>query len=126
MSSPTTFLMKSGSDGIWVPPAQMILISSVFGSIMLMSCEMKGECFRVKSEKMMAGLQHFPLSRGFAPIGVARASRKASSTGFVGRGVGVMERTCSGEGGLLSADWSGSEGGGGVDEGWVAVRGACV
>src|SRR6266571_315132 len=69
MSSPTTFLMKSGSDGIWVPPAQMILISSVFGSIRLMSCEMKGECFRVKSEKIIAGLQHFSLSKGFAPIG---------------------------------------------------------
>src|SRR5467141_4342101 len=95
MSSPTTFLMKSVSDGTWVPPAQMILISSVFGSIMLMSCEMKGECFRVKSEKMMAGLQHFSLSKGFAIIGVARASRKATSTGFVGSGVGLTHRIFS-------------------------------
>src|SRR5436189_4972885 len=101
MSSPTTFLMKSGSDGTWVPPAQMILISSVLGSIRLMRCEMKGEGFRVKSEKMIAGLQHFSLSKGFAPIGVARASRKAISTGFVGRGVGLIQRIFSGDSSLL-------------------------
>src|SRR5260370_13667889 len=105
MSSPTTFLMKSGYDGIWVPPAQMILISSVFGSIMLMSCEMKGECFRVKSEKMMAGLQHFSLSKGFAPIGVASASRKARSTGFVGRGVRLIHRIFSGDISFVRAYW---------------------
>src|SRR2546425_11585608 len=105
MSSPTTFLMKSASDGIWVPPAQIILISSVFGSIMLMSCEMKGECFRVKSEKMMAGLQHFSLSKGFAIIGVARASRKASSTGFVVWGVGFIHLLFSGDRSLLSSNW---------------------
>src|SRR5437660_8927429 len=109
MSSPTTFLIKSGSDGTWVPPAQMILISSVFGSIMLMSCEMKGECFRVKSEKMTAGLQHFSLSNGFAPIGAARASRKASSTGFVGRGVGLIQRILSGDRSLVPPNWSRTE-----------------
>src|SRR5438876_11908479 len=106
MSSPTTFLMKSGSDGTWVPPAQMILISSVLASIMLMRCEMKGECFRVKSEKMMAGLQHFSLSYGFVPIGVARASRKASSAGFVESGVGLIQRFFLGARGLLAADWT--------------------
>src|SRR5690242_6576528 len=84
----------------------MILISSVLGSIMLMSCEMKGDCFLVKSEKMMAGLQHFSLSKGFAPIGLARASRKASSTGLVGRGVGLIQRIFSGERSLLPPNWS--------------------
>ena len=58
---------------------------------MLMNCEMNGEYFRVKSEKIMAGLQHFSLSNGFAPIGAARASRKTISTGFVGRGVGLIQ-----------------------------------
>ena len=87
----------------------MILISSVFGSIMLMSCEMNGECFRVKSEKMIAGLQHFSLSNGFAPIGVARASRKAISTGFVGRGVGLIQRIFSGDSSLLPPNWSRTE-----------------
>src|SRR2546422_5025600 len=109
MSSPTTFLMKSGSDGTCVPPAQMILISSVFGSIRLMRCEMKGECFRVKSEKMMAGLQHFSLSKGFAPIGVARASRNAISTGFAGNGVGLIQRIFSGDRSLLPPNWSRTE-----------------
>src|SRR5207249_9696850 len=109
MSSPTTFLMKSGSDGTWVPPAQMILISSVFGSIMLMSCEMNGEYFRVKSEKMMAGLQHFSLSNGFAPIGAARASRKTISTGFVGRSVGLIQRIFSVDSSLLPQNWSRTE-----------------
>jgi hypothetical protein len=87
----------------------MILISSVFGSIMLTSCEMKGECFRVKSEKMIAGLQHFSLSKGFAPIGVERASRKARSTGFVGRGVGLIHRIFSGDRSLLPPNWSRTE-----------------
>src|SRR2546427_3100969 len=109
MSSPTTFLMKSGSDGTCVPPAQMILISSVFGSIRLTSCEMKGECFRVKSEKIIAGLQHFSFSKGFAPIGVASASRKARSTGFVGRGVGLIHRIFSGDSSLLPPNWSRTE-----------------
>src|SRR6266852_1620049 len=109
MSSPTTFLIKSGSDGMWVPPAQMILISSVFGSIRLMSCGMKGECFLGKSEKMMAGLQHFSLSKGFAPIGVARASRNATSTVFVGRGVGRIHRIFSGDRSLLPPNWSRTE-----------------
>src|SRR6267143_2444954 len=109
MSSPSTFLMKSGSEGTWVPPAHMILISSVLGSIMLMSCEMKGECLRVKSEKMMAGLQHFSLSKGLAPIGVAKASRNAISAGFVGRGVGLIQRIFSGERSLLPPNWSRTE-----------------
>ena len=76
---------------------------------MLMRCEMKGECFRVKSEKMMAGLQHFSLSNGFAPIGVARASRKASSAGFVESGVGLIQRIFSGERSLLPPNWSRTE-----------------
>src|SRR3989475_13058647 len=108
MSSPTTFLMKSCSDGTCVPPAQMILISSVFGSIRLMRCEMKGECFRVKSEKLMAGLEHFSISEGFAPIGVARDSRKAISTGFAGNGVGLIQRNFSGGWGLLPPNLSGT------------------
>ena len=89
--------------------AQMILISSVFGSIMLMNCEMNGEYFRVKSEKIMAGLQHFSLSNGFAPIGAARASRKTISTGFVGRGVGLIQRIFSGDSSLLPPNWSRTE-----------------
>src|SRR5467141_4637024 len=87
----------------------MILISSVFGSIRLMSCEMKGECFLVKSEKMIAGLQHFSFSKGFAPIGLARASRKATSTGFVGRGVGLIQRILAGDSSLLPPNWSRTE-----------------
>ena len=70
---------------------------------------MKGECFRVKSEKMMAGLQHFSLSNGFAPIGVARASRNAISTGFVGRGVGLIHRIFSEDSSLLPPNWSRTE-----------------
>src|SRR5689334_10682810 len=101
--------MKSGSEGTCVPPAQMILMSSVFGSIMLISCEMNGVCFRVKSENMMAGLQHFSLSNGFAPIGVARASRNASSTGLVGSGVGLIQRIFSGVRSLLPPNWSRTE-----------------
>jgi len=76
---------------------------------MLMSCEMKGECFLVKSEKMIAGLQHLSFSKGFAPIGVARASRKASSAGFVGRGVGLIQRIFSGDSSLLPPNWSRTE-----------------
>ena len=70
---------------------------------------MKGECFRVKSEKMMAGLQHFSLSKGFEPIGAARASRKAISTGLVGRGVGLIQRIFSGDRSLLPPNWSRTE-----------------
>src|SRR5712664_1781159 len=109
MSSPTTFLMKSGSEGTCVPPAQMILIASVFGAIRLISCEMKVECLRVKSEKKIAVLQHFSLSNGFASIGAARASRNASSTGFVGMGVGLIHRILSGDRSLLPPNWSRTE-----------------
>lgn len=70
---------------------------------------MKGECFLVKSEKMIAGLQHFSLSKGFAPIGVEIASRKARSTGFVGRGVGRIQRILFGVRSLLPPYWSRTE-----------------
>jgi hypothetical protein len=58
---------------------------------------------------MMAGLQHFSLSKGFAPTGVASASRKASSTGFVGRGAGLIHRIFSGDRSLLPPNWSRTE-----------------
>ena len=70
---------------------------------------MKGECFLVKSEKMIAGLQHFSLSKGFDPVGVENASRKASSTGFVGSGVGLIQRIFSGDRILLPPNWSRTE-----------------
>ena len=70
---------------------------------------MNGECFRVKSEKIIAGLQHFSLSNGFAPIGIAMASRKEMSTGFVGSGVGLIQRIFSGVSSLLPPNWSRTE-----------------
>lgn len=79
-----------------MPPAKIILMSSVFGSIMLMSFETNGEYFRVKSDMIIPGLQHFSRSNGFAPTGTARASLNAISMVFEGRGAGWTHRVLSG------------------------------
>src|SRR5229473_2022934 len=73
----------------------MNLISSVFGSIRLISCLMNGDCLRVESVRIIAGLQPFSLSNGRAPIGEARASLKARSAGLLGSGVAWTYRILS-------------------------------
>ena len=55
---------------------------------------------------MIAGLQHFSLSNGFAPTGVARASLKARSRGFDGRGDGETHLILSGDRSLEPPYWS--------------------
>src|SRR5215831_6735781 len=96
MSSPRTLRMNPGSDGIWVPQAKMILMSSVLGSMRLMRCLMNGVCFLVESPKMMAGLHPFSLSNGRAPIGFDMASLKAMSGGLLGRRDALTYRVFSG------------------------------
>src|SRR5215470_2512491 len=96
MSSPRTLRMNPGSEGMWVPQAKMILMSSVFGSMRLMRCRMNGDCFRVESPRIIAGLQPFSLSKGLAPIGLDIASLKAMSGVLLGRGFGLTYRVFSG------------------------------
>src|SRR5438552_16826371 len=87
----------------------MNLISSVFGSIRLISCLMKGDCLRVQSVRIIAGLQLFSLSNGRAQIGAARASLKAKSAGLRGSGLAWTYRILSGGRSLLPPDSSSSE-----------------
>src|SRR5437763_5000199 len=87
----------------------MILMSSVFGSIRLISCLMKGDCFRVESVRIIAGLQPFSLSNGRAPIGAARASLKAMSAGLLGSGFAWTYRILSGVRSLLPPNSSRTE-----------------
>lgn len=54
----------------------------------------------------MLGLQHFSLSKGFAPTGVARASLKARSRGFEGSGLGWTHLILSGVRSLVPPNWS--------------------
>src|SRR3989441_8928839 len=109
MSSPRTFRMNDWSAGTCVPHAKMNLISSVFGSIRLISCLMKGDCLRVESVRIIAGLQPFSLSNGRAPIGAARASVKAKSAGLLGRGFAWTYLILSGGRALLPPDSSKTE-----------------
>src|SRR5437899_282494 len=87
----------------------MNLISSVLGSIRLISCLMKGDCLRVESVRIIAGLQPFSLSNGRAPIGAARASLKAKSAGLLGRGFAWTYRILSGVRSLLPPNSSRTE-----------------
>src|SRR5690242_1991130 len=87
----------------------MNLMSSVFGSMRLTSCWMNGDCLRVESVRIIAGLQPFSLSKGLAPIGVARASLKATSTGLLGSGLGWMYLILSGVRSLLPPNSSKTE-----------------
>src|SRR5258708_13539015 len=73
----------------------MNLMWSVFGSIRVMRCLMKGDCLRVESVRIIAGLQPFSLSKGRAPIGDARASLKARSAGLLGSVVAWTYRILS-------------------------------
>src|SRR2546425_10239304 len=73
----------------------MNLMSSVLGSIRLTSWLIKGDCLRVESVRIIAGLQPFSLSNGRAPIGDARASLKARSAGLLGSGVAWTYRILS-------------------------------
>src|SRR5438093_1852592 len=87
----------------------MNLMSSVFGSIRLISCLMKGDCLRVESVRIIAGLQPFSLLKGRAPIGDARASLKAMSAGLVGSGFAWTYRILSGVRSLLPPNSSKTE-----------------
>ena len=58
---------------------------------------------------MIAGLQHFSRSRGFASTGVENASLNAMSRGFDGRGGGLIQRILSGERILVPPYWSKTE-----------------
>src|SRR6266851_463563 len=87
----------------------MNLMSSVFGSIRVMSCLMKGDCLRVESVRIIAGLQPFSLSKERAPIGVARASLKAGSIGLLGSGLAWTYRILSGARSLLPPNSSRTE-----------------
>src|SRR3972149_7029799 len=58
---------------------------------------------------MMAGLQHFSLSKGLAPTGVASASLNAKSRGREGKGDGSTHRTLSGESSFVPPNWSRTE-----------------
>src|SRR3989304_9316856 len=55
---------------------------------------------------MIAGLQHFSLSKGIAPKGIARASLKATSKGRVGSGLGWTQRMFSGDNSFVPPNWS--------------------
>src|SRR5207247_8518574 len=103
------FRMNDMSAGTWVPQAKMILISSVLGSMRLIRCLMKGDCFLVESLRITAGLQPFSLSKGLAPTGEAIASLKARSTGLLGRGPAWTYRSLSGVRSLLPPNSSKTE-----------------
>src|SRR5256712_3790975 len=109
MSSPRTFRMNDWSAGTCVPHAKMNLMSSVLGSIRLISCLMKGDCLRVESVRIIAGLQPFSISKGRAPIGDARASLNAKSTGLLGSGFAWTYRILSGVRSLLPPNSSKTE-----------------
>src|SRR5438094_4968620 len=87
----------------------MNLMSSVFGSIRLISCLVKGDCLRVESVRIIAGLQPFSLSNGRAPMGFDRASLKARSTGLLARGFASTYRILSGMRSLLPPNSSKTE-----------------
>src|SRR5437879_10873434 len=87
----------------------MNLMSSVLGSIRLISCLMKGDCLRVESVRIIAGLQPFSLSNGRAPMGAASASLKAKSAGLLGSGFAWTYRILSGVRGLLPPNSSRTE-----------------
>src|SRR5712691_4355834 len=87
----------------------MNLISSVFGSIRLISCLMKGDCLRVESVRIIAGLHPFSLSNGRAPMGLVRASLKAKAAGLLGSGFAWTYRILSGVRSLLPPNSSKTE-----------------
>src|SRR3989449_4417180 len=87
----------------------MNLMSSVFGSIRLISCLMKGDCLRVESVRIIAGLKPFSLSKGRAPTGDARAYLKAKSAGLLGSGFAWTYRILSGVRSLLPPNSSKTE-----------------
>src|SRR5438477_10635078 len=79
----------------------MNLMSSVLGSIRLISCLMKGDCLRVESVRIIAALQPFSISKGRAPIGDARASLTAKSAGLLGSRCAWTRRILAGVRSLL-------------------------
>src|SRR5437867_12234283 len=95
------FRMNDMSAGTWVPQAKMILISSVLGSMRLIRCLMKGDCFLVESLRITAGRQPSSLSKGLAPTGEAIASLKPSATDLLGRRQAWTYRRLSGVRSLL-------------------------
>src|SRR2546427_11162095 len=109
MSSPRTFRMNDWSAGTCVPHAKTNLMSSVFGSIRLISCLMKGDCLRVESVRIIAGLQLFSVSNGRAPMGLDRASLKAKSAGLLGSGFAWTYRILSGVRSMLPPNSSKTE-----------------
>src|SRR2546427_11614971 len=87
----------------------MNLISSVFGSIRLISCLMKGDCLRVESVRIIAGLQPFSLSKGRAPTVDESASLNAKSSGLLGSGFTWTYRIFSGVKRLLPTNSSNTD-----------------
>jgi hypothetical protein len=70
---------------------------------------MNGDCLRVESVRIIAGLQPFSFSKGRAPIGDARASLKARSAGLLGSGLAWTYLVLSGVRSLLPPNSSRTE-----------------